>query len=124
AEVVPQLRAIRDVDRVDPRDVTRELVMPLGPFAYCRQLGTEGVRDDILRIADEHRPVAHPRESLDVLDHVRVVVRGSPDSRSSASGIGSMPTKSVIQAYANRLRSGFSCRKWSTSHASSSTTRS
>ena len=46
------------------------------PVADQRQARAERVRDDVLRLADEDRPVADVREARDLLDHLGVVVRG------------------------------------------------
>ena len=48
--------------------------MALGPVADRRHARPEVVRDDVVRVAHEDRPVADPREALDVLDHLGVVV--------------------------------------------------
>ena len=50
--------------------------MLAGPVADRGQLGAEGVGNDVLVVTDEDRPVAHPGEASDVLDHLRVVVSG------------------------------------------------
>src|SRR5205085_627411 len=57
------------------RDVARERVMALGPVAHPGQPGAERAGHDVLGVADEDRSVAYAREALDVLDHLRVVVR-------------------------------------------------
>jgi hypothetical protein len=48
----------------------------LGPVADRRELGAEGIGDDVLGISDEDGSVADPGEAGDVLDHLGVVVGG------------------------------------------------
>ena len=74
AELVAQLLAVGD--GLEPGHVAREVVVLLRPVADPGQLGAERVRHDVLRVADEDRPVADPREARDVLDHLGVVVGG------------------------------------------------
>ncbi len=50
--------------------------MALGPSPDLRQTRAERARDDVRGLTDEDRAVADPREALDLLDHLRVVVRG------------------------------------------------
>ena len=50
--------------------------MLLGPVTDQRQVGAERLGDDVVGIADVERTVANAREARDVLDHLRVVVRG------------------------------------------------
>ena len=71
-------------------------------------------------LADEQRPVAHARKALDVLDHLRVVVGGqrTPRARRRRASAGSRRSPSATRSGAV-FSSGFSCRKWSSSHASS-----
>jgi hypothetical protein len=73
---VPECLAVAERCRVEPRHVAGEVVVLLGPFADQRQVGPERVRHDVVRIADEHGPVADAREARDVLDHLGVVVGG------------------------------------------------
>ena len=75
-ELRPQALAVGDLSRVEPGDVAGEVVVRLGPFPDRRQPGAEGVRDDVVGLADEDRPVADRRPARDVLDHLGVVVRG------------------------------------------------
>ena len=75
AELAPELLAGLDQRcRVEARDVAAERVVALGPIADVGQVGTEVVGHDVVGLADEDRAVADPREPLDVLDHLRVVV--------------------------------------------------
>ena len=50
--------------------------MSLGPVADLRQARPERLGDDVVGVADVERAVAKAREAGDVLDHLRVVVRG------------------------------------------------
>ena len=50
--------------------------MLLGPVGDLGEVGAEGLRDDVVAVADEDRPVADPGEPGDVLDHLGVVVGG------------------------------------------------
>ena len=72
----PQAPAVSDRRGVEPGDVAGEVVVRLRPLADRRQPGAEGVRDDVVGLADEDRPVADRRPARDVLDHLGVVVRG------------------------------------------------
>ena len=77
AELAPQLLAALDERRrVEAGHVAAERVVALGPVADRRQPRAEVVGHDVVGVADEDRPVADPREALDVLDHLGVVVGG------------------------------------------------
>ena len=77
AELAAELLATLDERRrVEPGDVAAERVVALRPVADRRQPRPEVVGHDVVRVADEDRPVAEPREALDVLDHLGVVVGG------------------------------------------------
>ena len=115
----------RQLSRVETRDVAGEVEVLLHPAADRRQAGAEVVRHHVSR--DCRRRSTGPGRARNLarcssISALRSAVRNR--SRSSASGIGNQPTKSVSQPNLNRLSSGFSCRKWSTSQASSPITRS
>ena len=76
AELGTKRLAVGEVSGVEAGRVAREVVVLLGPVADQRQAGTESVGDDVVGVADVERAVAEAREALDVLDHLRVVVRG------------------------------------------------
>src|SRR5581483_11349489 len=69
-----ELLAIPEGGGVEPGDVAAERVVGVRPLADRGEPRTEGARDYVLRIADEHREIAKAREALDVLDHLGVVV--------------------------------------------------
>src|SRR4029453_12350500 len=75
-EAPAQLLAVADAGRVEPGDVAGEVVVVLDPVADRRQPGPGPGGDDVVGGADEHGPVAEPREAGDVLDHLGVVVGG------------------------------------------------
>ena len=75
AELRPELLTVGEGRRVEAGHVAREVVVSLGPVADQRQAGTERLGDDVVGVADVERAVAKAREALDVLDHLRVVVR-------------------------------------------------
>ena len=60
--------------------------MLLDPGADRGQPRAEVVRDDVVGVADEQRAVAHAREAVDLLDHLRVVVGGQPRLLGTALG--------------------------------------
>ncbi len=72
--------------RREPGDVAGEREVLLGPLADRRQLSAEPIRHDVVGLADEDRPVADPRVSSDVLDHLRVVVGRQEGLSRSAVG--------------------------------------
>ena len=74
AQLGPKRCAVREDRRVEPRDVAGEVVVGFRPRADQREVGAERVGDDVVRVADEDRAVAHSREPRDVLDHLGVVV--------------------------------------------------
>ena len=73
-ELGPQLLPVGD--GLEPGHVAGEVVVLLGPVADPREAVPERVGDDVVGVADEHRPVADPGEAGDVLDHLGVVVGG------------------------------------------------
>jgi hypothetical protein len=75
-ELVTQRGAIGEVGGIEAGDVAREGEVLARPVAHPRQLWPERVGDDVIVVADIDRAVAEPREARDVLDHLRVVVRG------------------------------------------------
>jgi hypothetical protein len=99
-------------------------MLGLGPRADGRQLGAEAFRDDVVGVADEDGAVPHTREPLDVLDHLGVVVRGDEGLPGVVVGHRQVPDDVGHPGIGEALSSGFSCRKWSTSHASTPMTRS
>ena len=74
SELGSQPLAVRELGRVEAGHVAGEVVVLLGPVADPRQPGAEEVRDDVVCVADEDRPVADARVACDVLDHLGVVV--------------------------------------------------
>ena len=50
--------------------------MPRGPVPDGRQVPAEGVRHDVVVVTDEDGPVPYPGVTVDVLDHLGVVVGG------------------------------------------------
>ena len=74
AELGPQLLPVGD--GLEPGHVAGEVVVLLRPVADPREAVPERVGDDVVGVADEHRPVADPGEAGDVLDHLGVVVGG------------------------------------------------
>ena len=77
AELAAELLARLDEwSRVEPGDVAAEREVALGPVADRRHPRPEIVGHDVVRAADEDRPVAEAREALDVLDHLGVVIGG------------------------------------------------
>ena len=50
--------------------------MRLGPVADARQVGSEGVRDDVVGVSDEDGGVPDAGVAGDVLDHLGVVIGG------------------------------------------------
>ena len=98
--------------RVEARDVAGELEVLLGPLADRRQPGAERVgrrcRRDRRRRSSGRGCAGSGRAAR---SSRRCSRRSARPRASPPSGIGSHPTKSVIQANANRLSSGFSWRK-------------
>ena len=121
----PYRRSVRHRRRVETGDVAGEVEVLPNP-AIRSTAGRARTRPEPRRPGFRRRstgPAAAPnRARCSSISAFRSAV--SSRSRSSASGIGSQPTKSVSQANANRFSSGFSCSRWSTSQASSATTRS
>src|SRR5512146_426625 len=76
AELLAQRLTVGEVARIEPGDIAAEVVVALGPGANLGQIVAEGVEDDIIRIANKDGAVAQPREALDVLDHLGVIVGG------------------------------------------------
>ena len=60
--------------------------MRLGPVADQREVPTEPLVHDVVRVADEHGPVPQPWEAGDVVDHLGVVVRR--DERLAVAAVG------------------------------------
>lgn len=79
---VPELGAQRSATGqprgVEASDVPGEVEVFPGPVPDAGQVGTEVVGHDIVGVADEDRPVPHPRIAGDVLDYLRVVVGRQP----------------------------------------------
>ncbi len=73
-ELGPQLLPVGD--GLETGHVAGEVVVLLRPVADPREAVPERVGDDVVGVADEHRPVADPGEAGDVLDHLGVVVGG------------------------------------------------
>ena len=87
AELAAELLAALDERRrVEAGHVAAERVVALGPVADGRQSRAEVVGHDVVGVADEDRPVADPREALDVLDHLGVVVGGEERLALAARG--------------------------------------
>ena len=73
-ELVPQRLPVGELRRVEAGHVAGEVEVLLGPVADRREVGAEAVRNDVVGVADEQRPVAHAPVPSDVLDHLGVVV--------------------------------------------------
>ena len=67
-------------------DVTREREVRGRPLPHAGQARPERVLDEVVGVADEDRPVAHPRVAGDLLDHLGVVVGGERDLGRAAVG--------------------------------------
>ncbi len=76
AQLLSHGRTVGELRGVEAGDVAGEVEVLLGPLANRGQPRTEQVRDDVVGLTDEDRPVAHPRVALDLLDHLAVVVGG------------------------------------------------
>ena len=75
AEFCAQRRAIRELRRIEPRDVAGKIEMRVrSNRAMSGQIGAERAGNDVVGVADEDRAVAQPRIARDLLDHLRVVV--------------------------------------------------
>ena len=125
AEPAPQRRPVGQLGRVEAGHVPGEVEVLLGPrrgSTAARARSRPGRR----RRGRRRRPTgrAAPATGPAARASRRCSRRSAPPPRSPPAGIGSQPTKSVSQAYAVDFSSGFSCRKWSTSQASSPITRS
>ena len=95
AELPTELLAtLHERRRVESGDVAAERVVQLGPVADRGQARPEVVGDDVVRLPDEDRPVADPREALDVLDHLGVVV-GREERLALAAGGHRQPSDEV-----------------------------
>ena len=74
-EGFPDRRAVRKRGRVEARHVAGEIEVLLGPFANDGQIGAEALRHDVIGISDEDGSIAYAWIAVDVLDHLRVVIR-------------------------------------------------
>ena len=86
AELGAQRGGVRGRARVRAERVAGEVEVLLDPGPDLRQALAEVVGDDIGGTADEQRAVAHAREAVDVLDHLRVVVGGQAGLVGAALG--------------------------------------
>jgi hypothetical protein len=75
AQPVAQFLSSLEQFGVKPRDVADEIEVVLRPVAHGRQVRSEPVGHDVVRIADKQCLVPEPRETPDLLDHLCVVVR-------------------------------------------------
>src|SRR5579875_1472619 len=73
-ELVPPRRTFRRARRGEARDVAGKIVMRRRPFANERQVRRKAFRHDVLRLAHEERAIAQPGRTVDVLDHLEVVI--------------------------------------------------
>ena len=86
AELGAQRGEVRGRARLRAERVAREVEVLLDPGPDRWQPLAEVVGDDVGRTADEERAVAHAREAVDVLDHLRVVVGGQAGLVGAALG--------------------------------------
>ena len=108
---VAELPAVTELARIEAGDVAGEVVVLLRPVADQRQVGTEGIGDDVVLDCPRRPP---GRADAGTARCARSSPRCSRRSRTPRDrrrpGIGSQPTKSVSHTYAARFCSGFSCR--------------
>ena len=69
-----QLLPVGELRRVEAGHVAGEVEVLLGPVADRRKVGAEALRNDVVGVADEQRPVPKAPVPSDVLDHLGVVV--------------------------------------------------
>lgn len=74
AEFGAQGGAIAERTRVETRDIPGEIEVLCRPVADRRQVASEGLRHDVVGIADEDRSVAQARVPRDLLDHLGIVI--------------------------------------------------
>ena len=106
AELGPQRLAFGLADWLEAGHIAGKFEVLFGPCPDRSETGAEVVRHDIVGFADEQCSVPQVRVSLDVVDHLGVVVRSQDASAVPPSGIGSQPTKSVSQQNGARFEFG------------------
>ena len=98
AELGAQRVAVAEVGRVEAGDVAGEVVVRArSSRGSPGRPGPKRVRDDVVGVADEDRPVADPRVARDVLDHLGVVVGGqeAPRARRRRASAASRRSRSA-----------------------------
>jgi hypothetical protein len=78
AQVESQLLALTLRGRLESGDVSGKVEVLLGPVPDRGQTRSEGCGDDVVGVADEDGPVSQPLETVDMLDHLGVVVGCDP----------------------------------------------